>query len=495
MGQVLAIASEQVQLQTRIPLNPGDGVVFSDGHHEVGGRIHAVERQGKQVWLRLGRHDLDWQKLRVGDHIWKTSDPALEKTIRQTLKHNHTQPLNLQVSGSLGQPLCLTATDLQGHQVSLQSETPLQTAQTQPLDTAKLAAQLGRLGNTPFHLGELDNQLPLGLMLPVSELNRLRRAVIEALLAQRRQGRAWILKPAATWRELVPPWPTRPPQAAQLLPLIRSLAQLDAVLATDLAHVYVELADPRANTEAVIRGQAAGKAIWIAPPRITKPNEQWTLKQVRGLEADGYLIRNYDHLDWCDEVPCVGDFSLNIANPLSAALYFERGLPRLTAAYDLTGEQLLDLAAACPAGSLEVTLHQHMPMFHMEHCVFCAFLSEGTDYTNCGRPCETHQVSLRDRVGSEHVLSADIGCRNTLFNATAQTGADYLPKLVAAGVAHFRIEFVQESAAEVSRTLKLYDQLLRGEIRGADLWRQLNTQSAVQQRLGVTHGTFERVSR
>lgn len=495
VGQVLAIATEQVQLQTRIPLNPGDGVVFSDGRREIGGRIHAVERQGKRVWLRFGRHDLDGSQLRVGDHIWKTSDPALEKTIRQSLKNTHTQPLTIQVSGSLGEPLCLTASDPQGHQASLTAAIPLQVAQNQPLDTAKLAAQLGRLGNTPFHLGELDNQLPLGLMLPVSELNRLRRGIVEALITQRRQGHPWTLKPAATWRELVPALLSHSAPAAQLLPLVRSLVQLEAVLATNLPQVYVELADPRANKEAISRARKAGKAIWIAPPRITKPNEQWTLKQVRDLDADGYLIRNYDHLAWCDAVPCVGDFSLNVANPLSAALYFERGLPRLTAAYDLTIDQLLDLAAACPAGSLEVTLHQHMPMFHMEHCVFCAFLSDGTDYTNCGRPCETHQVSLRDRVGSEHVLSADIGCRNTLFNATAQTGAEYLPKLVEAGVSHFRIEFVQESAAEVSRTLKLYDQLLRGEIRGADLWRQLNTQSAVQQRLGVTHGTFERVSR
>jgi putative protease len=28
-------------------------------------------------------------------------------------------------------------------------------------------------------------------------------------------------------------------------------------------------------------------------------------------------------------------------------------------------------------------------MFHMEHCVFCAFLSTGKDYRDCGRPCDT----------------------------------------------------------------------------------------------------------
>ena len=46
-------------------------------------------------------------------------------------------------------------------------------------------------------------------------------------------------------------------------------------------------------------------------------------------------------------------------------------------------------------------------MFHMEHCVFCTFLSNGTSYKNCGRPCERHHVQLRDRVGQLHPLLAD----------------------------------------------------------------------------------------
>ena len=58
---------------------------------------------------------------------------------------------------------------------------------------------------------------------------------------------------------------------------------------------------------------------------------------------------------------------------------------------------------------LEVTLHQHMPLFHMEHCLFCAFLSDGHDHTDCGRPCEQHDVKLRDRSGVDHPLRADLG--------------------------------------------------------------------------------------
>ena len=111
---------------------------------------------------------------------------------------------------------------------------------------------------------------------------------------------------------------------------------------------------------------------------------------------------------------------------------------RITPSYDLNREQLLDLVAAVPPDWLEVVIHQHMPMFHMEHCVFCAVLSPGTNKTNCGRPCDRHEVQLRDRLGIEHPLTADVGCRNTLFNAVPQSGAEIVPSLLARGVRHFR---------------------------------------------------------
>jgi putative protease len=123
-------------------------------------------------------------------------------------------------------------------------------------------------------------------------------------------------------------------------------------------------------------------------------------------------------------------------------------------------------------------------MFHMEHCVFCAFLSNGTDYRNCGRPCDKHDLKLRDRVGVEHPVKADVGCRNTVFNALAQTGAEYVSRMLALGVRHFRVEFLNESPGQMEQTIGKYRQLLRGEITGAELWHELKLLS----QLGVTRG-------
>jgi U32 family peptidase len=196
-------------------------------------------------------------------------------------------------------------------------------------------------------------------------------------------------------------------------------------------------------------------------------------------------VRNYDHLNFFAGDRRIGDYSLNVANRL-AADYFRNhfGLERVTASYDLNFTQLEALLRAAPPEWFEVTVHQHMPMFHMEHCVFCAFLSSGTDYTNCGRPCDRHDVRLRDRVGAEHPVKADVGCRNTVFNALAQTGAEYVARLLALGVRHFRVEFLNEPPAQVAQTIERYRQLLRGAITGSQLWRELK----LLNQLGVTRG-------
>ena len=167
------------------------------------------------------------------------------------------------------------------------------------------------------------------------------------------------------------------------------------------------------------------------------------------------------------------------------------GLERLTASYDLNIAQLEALLRGARPEWFEVTIHQHMPMFHMEHCVFCAFLSTGKDFRDCGRPCDHHDVRVRDRVGQEHPLKADAGCRNTVFNARAQTGAEYVGRLQALGVRRFRIEFVNESPDEVATTIARYRALLRGELTGEQLWRELK----LQNQLGVTRGQMEVAAR
>jgi putative protease len=501
LGEVTRVADETVALKLVSPLKPGDGVVFDAGtpdQNEEGGRVYQVTPRGAETWLGFGQGDLDFRRVHVGDKLWKTNDPELDKRIRQTFegdKIRHQRALHLEVHGLAGKPLTLIARDEQGHVTQMDSNVVLVQAEKQPLTTERLREQLGRLGGTPFKLGELENNLSGEVMLPVSELNRLRREAAAELEKQRATPKRWTLSEVRSWK-LEAGSGTRS-EVAELIVLVRNLTQLNAALQCGIQTIYCEFEDPKKYREAVTTfhtafGCAVSGAhgvtrptIWVAPPRIFKSGEEWQLEQVRSCNADGYLVRNYEHLKFFAKDRRVGDFSLNVANHLTADYFKNKfGLERVTASYDLNVQQLEALLTGTPPEWFEITIHQHMPMFHMEHCVFCAFLSQGKDYRDCGRPCDTHDVRLRDRTGAQHPLKADVGCRNTVFNSQAQTGAEFVERLLALGVRNFRIEFLNETPAEVTQTITKYRQLLRGEITGAQLWRELK----LFNQLGVTRG-------
>ncbi|MBD1875735.1 U32 family peptidase [Nodosilinea sp. FACHB-131] len=504
LGEVTRVTEDAVFLKTQAPIKAGDGVVFDDGHpaeKEQGGRIYQVDKVGPETRLMFGRDALNLRRIRPGDKLWKTSDPALDKELQQTYSGDRpkfTRPITIEVHGAVGQELVAIARDSQGHIAQTTSTMALVEAHSKPLTGDRLEQQLGRLGNTPFHLESLSNHLQGNVMIPVSELNRLRRELVEGLEELRLRPKPWYLNSNVSLSNLLPndlkPLGDRfsPLPHPHLSTLVRTRAQLAAATEAGIETLYCEFENPATYRDAVqwFRSHRVSESqtIWVAPPRITKPLETYILDQVKRSEADGYLVRNYDHLAHFADQRCVGDFSLNVANALTADYLLNRyGLERVTASYDLNADQLVDLLQSAPAAWFEITLHQHMPMFHMEHCVFCAFLSDGKDFRDCGRPCESQQVKLRDRVGTEHLLLADAGCRNTVFNGVAQTGAEYAQRLMQAGAGHFRLEFLDESPEQVERAIAQYRQLLRGDISGSQLWRTLHLQS----KLGVTRGPLD----
>ena len=512
LGQVLGIEPDrfnnpQIILKAIAAMKPGDGVVFDAGkpdEREEGGRIYTVETRRGETYLTFGQDVLNIPNINIGDRIWKTSDPELDKRVRQTYDHENAfqRPVDIEIHGGVGEVLVAILRDRLGHIVQVESTMPCIEAHHKPIDTAKLRDQFGRLGGTPFELGELVNHATGLIMLPVSEMNRMRRESIEKMMVARSQPKWWTLAETSPIAPLLKDKVTNKAAqsskeiSAELIVLVRNLEQLEVAIESGVKTIYAEFEDPLRYVEAVAKVRAAAHRpqIFVAPPRITKMGENWILEQVLKSDSDGYLVRNYDQLKFfrSKNVNLVGDFSLNVANALTAE-YFKTHYPldRLTASYDLNIRQLTGLLNSTPSDWLEITLHQHMPMFHMEHCVFCAFLSTGTDFTNCGRPCDTHEVKLRDRTGTEHLLKADAGCRNTVFNGVAQTGAEQAQKLMDLGARHFRIEFANETPSQVRQTIRRYQQLLAREITGADLWRSLQNDSPLQNQLGVTRGTLE----
>jgi collagenase-like PrtC family protease len=172
----------------------------------------------------------------------------------------------------------------------------------------------------------------------------------------------------------------------------------------------------------------------------------------------------------------IGDFSLNVANALTAWELLQYGCSRVTASYDLNAHaitKLLETAGEANAPNVEIVAHTHIPIFHTEHCVFARFLSNGNSYVDCGHVCTRHNIHLRDQTGADNLVLADMGCRNTVFSAQAQSGAHSLKEWMAVGANRFRIELVDESPEDVELIVDGYLDVLDGAMRPNELWEVL----------------------
>ncbi len=511
VGKVITMRGERLLVNLEAPLIKGDGVVLQGDRisgTEMGGRIFQVYVDGSATDLpSMGRVELAFQnglfknvEVKTGQAIWQTDSPQLSKRLRASFaseQFTRKIPVDLALRIEVGTPIEAVATWSRGteveHSVRLEVEHVPEEARKHSITEVDLRKQLSRLGNTPYELRSLKANLIGNPMVPLSILGELRKNLVSELDRQRTEVPSRTISPHGASQRMLSTLdcvPKIPNEHDRLHVLVRSMQQLHQVLSHGQKTIYVEFQDIREYRDAVAAARDAGAEIYIATLRIQKPGEQGLFKAIAKHGADGWLVRNLAALDFASEheIPAIGDFSLNVTNPLTAQWLMSRGLKRITASYDLNRDQLTELVQALPSSWLEVVIHQHMPMFHMEHCVFCTVMSPGTNKSNCGRPCDRHEVKLRDRLGVEHVLHADIGCRNTLYNGHAQSGAEATPKLIRMGIEHFRIELLRDAtASETSRLLGLYSDLLAGKIDGPTVWKSLKAEN----RVGVTRGTLE----
>ncbi|MFK7740033.1 MAG: DUF3656 domain-containing protein [Planctomycetota bacterium] len=497
----------------KLELKPGMGIVFDQGDpeskDEPGGPLFAVQEMGKELRLGFGRPGPDLSRVRPGDRVFANSDTALQADANKVAREEAAEPegrnaIDLVITGALGEVLSVAAScRLRSGSAAavcattVFSRAELQQARARGLDEDLLRDKLGAFGGTPFRIGSLDVQgLAPGLHLPASDLKDLRRAIVRELLPQLERGPVRevrdvdaIAAVAASLLDVAPRQTAaadRTIDGASLVPLVRSDAQLDAVIANGCAEVELDWMEFVGLGKAFERARAAGLSVTVATTRIGKPGEHALVDRILKLEPDGVLVRHFGAMMRCLDfrrervataggssrprpMALHGDFSLNATNSLTLRYLLQLGLDTVTASFDLDEAQLLAMLQHLPHGRTAVVAHHRIPTFHTEHCVYSHLLSNGRDYRSCGRPCEEHQVALRDHTGREHPVIVDVGCRNTVFHHEPQQSAGWSDRLQQAGVQRFRVEFVRETAAEVATVLSAWRERLAGRIDSASL--------------------------
>lgn len=495
LGNVTRVGDKSIAIQASEPIVEGDGLVFRDPSSgaEVGGAVYGARHVSGEWQVSFARDSSIPHSVKAGMEVYANASPKVHGELERSFTDKGLLkriPLTATARGSVGEPLEVTVVDCDGNTVVARSNALLQPAERAPLTEEGLRAELGALGGTVFSLTACTLNLTEPCFLHSREVKNLRRTITEELVRVRTKGTGVTIQElsvsaiasslgASTER------PTRvTPPALHLL--VREFSQLEKLQGLPLDTVYLDFEFGKEYGPAVERVRALGYRAGIATTRILKPGELAHLKVIERLQPDRVLIRNLGALEYLrgSGLELVGDFSLNVTNSISAAWFLGKGLQWLCPSYDLNGEQLRELIEASDATRFEVTIHHYIPAFHMEHCVFAAFLSNGTSYRDCGRPCEKHRVELRDTKGALHPLKADAECRNTMFNGVPQSALRLIPILRENGVGAFRIEVLFDTPEAVRRKVEVYSDLLAGSVQTDDGIKALG---AVE-RYGVTDG-------
>jgi len=508
IGRVTRVEPDRVMVEPSpahefAPLKPGDGVVFdaadwrSPEEPEEGGRLFAVQTHlSGEIELQFGNGAVRFSRIRAGDWLWRTHDPEIDRIARPFLDPSvpvARRRVNVSVEAREGVPLrAVWSLETQPQMsVLVESVEPLRPAQNRGITLESLREQFGRLGNTAYELAEITLNVEGSLFAAVSTLNQMRREAVEKLqAAATRRPPVEIHDPAVLNTLPIAARPAQTDAAPQLHVLVRTPEQLDVALslAPAPASITLDYLDLYGLRPSIDRVKASGIPARVASPRVLKPGEARILDFLVSLDCP-ILVRPAGLLHALrerDHAPLIGDFSLNITNSISAELFLDLGLERLTPAHDLNAAQVATLALGIGAANIEAIAYQHLPVFHTEHCVFCRFLSKGTSYRDCGRPCEKHRVELKDAKGRAHPVLADVGCRNTVFGAEAQEASSHLGAWRQAGIHHFRLEFVHESGGQVRQVFQAFESVLAGRTNSQDLSAQLR-RAAPQ---GVTEGSL-----
>ncbi len=488
---------EHLHVRVSSPIARGDGLLVEGGfagEGEIGGRVWGITTlDGKDVErIEAGKEALVWLgpdrtlgEIKKNRRVFLTNDPRAQKAANDIAAAKTA--IDLQLVGKIGSNPKLAGTTSHGAHAEVEVDAQLLAADRTPMDEAMLREKLDRFGDSPFVLRAVAIDVDAPARIAPSALNRARRALVDALLAAKAPHRTTAISSGDLLAAANPP--DRAPPPAGLFVLCRNLEQARAALAAKADGVILDFLELVGTGEAARDLLATGAHVTLTAPRIRKPGEEKIDRFLRTQNPSAMLVRSLGalyELPKDDAALAIGDFSLNVTNRITASEVLRRGLAAFTPSFDLDESQLLALVRSPLGPFAEIVVHHPMALFHMEHCVIAAALSTGSDHKTCGRPCEKHRLSLRDRAGMDHPLEADVGCRNTVFHAAPQSAAALVSQLVSAGVRRYRIELVRENAEDVARLVEAYRALISGTRNAPTVLRELRSEGGY----GVVRGSL-----
>jgi len=307
-------------------------------------------------------------------------------------------------------------------------------ARTAPIDEATVVRSLSKWGGTPYAVREIQVSLQEGLMVPISALNALRRAALDALMPQSDRSERDFLSDTPQAHPTLPtqkkPWRTAVFYQSENMPP-------EATDYFDICYTPIE--------------QYEGQTNGVLLPPVIMDNERddmlALLRRAEALGAEHVLLGNLGHVILAKQTGLTvhGDLRLNVANAATADALCALGFADLVLSPELTLAQMRDLGKGASA-----IVYGRIPLMVTEKCV-------GLELGSCER-CTSGKTVLVDRRGATFPVLRAPSHRSLIFNSLPTYMADRTSELARAALSGYHFLFTTENTAEIRAVLRAYEQ-------------------------------------
>ncbi len=416
IGRVVEVGREKISLKLSDKISAGDQVEI---WVKVGGRVtftvEDFELRGDLCTIKIP----NTKGVRIHDRAFKIFDAELTAEARKYFVGSPVRKISVaaEVKVKLGEPLTLKMTDSDGNCATAQTNFIAELAQNRPLTFETLKNQIGRLGNSIFALEKISADIEENLMVPISELNDVRRKAVAQLENLRlKKFDKKIVEPVA--EKIYSPCAGGETKLVAHVDTLEKLkVALDAGADEILFGGETFTNQPVKNFSAAIEiVHKRGKKICLATPRIVRENELAALEKTLSAEVDAIYIHNLALINLAKKFSNVRtDFSLHVFNGATINFLKNLGVEGVTLSPELNLSQIKNLAKKSPL-PVECIVHGRQELMISAYCVPGSFLGN-LDKKNCPHVCRTKNFYLRDRKEELFPVVTDQFCRMHILNA------------------------------------------------------------------------------
>ncbi len=505
-GNVLSYTRETGLLKIILEenLSIGDGIEIWNGENESPGTVvswmsidkKSINSAQAGTVVTIGRVK---GRIAKGDKVYKTSDKLLiSEALESFRKTTRKTPIQGVFELKAGTPAVLSLTDTFGNSVRVLGSAIPETAVNKPLSRERIVEQLQKTGATPFEFQKLDVRADSNLIIPMSEINDIRRRALAQLelIRENKYNRELSDGPGIVITK-------KQHESSTITQTKLSVLFMTPRPELDLTHLEADriylpfefytgkgwesLSEMCKNIEAQI-------FLWL--PSITKGNYDKLivsrLNKLAETGINGIMVGNLGSINYFKDFKnfiLTGDYSLNVFNSFTLDELKDMGLNGAAISLELTLGQIKAMEA--PAHfQKEAVVYGRIPLMTSEYCPVGSVTGGFSSAPECGMPCKSGNYKLKDRKGIEFPVVCDnIDCRSTILNSNLLFLADNTKRYDFSNIDYIRLNIFDESPKRVEKLLKLHRQILEdpesAKINFSDEIEEIRTE-------GFTRGHYYR---